>query len=210
VIIERLAVPLLITSLLSIATNAVLTGLWLSARDQVIEERGACNAAVLQDLLDQERIGRDADNRQMQQRIDNLERQAERDRESIRLAEETALRAVAGTAERDETITRLMLKAETDEIPDSDECLNVNVRAVALDEWVRVRNTDCDAERTGSGSGNDSHCAGPEGTDETDPAFAHFSDITYGDALKLWGRDRDIIQTLNGQLREIEGLADGS
>lgn len=208
-ILERLAVPLLATLGLSITANAVLTGLWLGARDKVIEERGACNAAVLQDLLDQERIGRNADNRHMQQRIDNLERQAERDRESIRLAEETALRAVAGTAERDETITRLMLKAETDEIPDSDECLNVFVRAAALDEWVRVRATDCDAERPGAGAGNDRHCAGPEGSDETDPAFAHFSDITYGDALKLWGRDRDTIQTLNGQLREIAALSDG-
>jgi hypothetical protein len=33
-----------------------------------------------------------------------------------------------------------------------------------------------------------------------------FSGITYGDALILWGRDRETITTLNAQLQAIEDL----
>lgn len=34
--------------------------------------------------------------------------------------------------------------------------------------------------------------------------------LTYGEALQLWAEDRASIRTLNGQLRAIEELTDGS
>ncbi len=180
----------------------VLTGLWLDARDAVIEEREACNAGVIQAALDGERLTFAAEKRQLQKDLEDMASVNERERESARIAKAAERAAQSDTATREETITRLQLEASIDEIPDSGECLNVFVLERSLDRVLYP--SACPGEGTSTGSGDDPLCGSAEELDGADPAF---SNITYADALKIWGRDRDIIQILNGQLMAIDNLS---
>lgn len=123
---------------------------------------------------------------------------------ALALERELAAEAIATTEDREATIRALMLEGETDDIPDSNECLNVFIRRSALD-WVLHTGT-CTDGGAGGDTGPGAVCTDPAVSAGADPATGHFSDITYSDALILWGRDRDTVQILNGRLQAIAAL----
>lgn len=169
-------------------------------------EIGKCNTASVQTALDAEVIAHEATRLNYELLVADLASQAERERESREIAEAAARAAKQGSAARDETITRMMLEASIDDIPDSKECLNVFAPESSVDR-LRVRATDCDEIGFSTGPGADQACASAERIDAGDPASGDFSNVTYGDTLKLWGKDRDTIEILNGRLRAISALS---
>ena len=183
---------------------AVMTLLWLDARDEAIEIRAGCNTEHVQAALDAERITSAAQASAYEERIAQLDAQKELETEARKIAQDAELDAVATTAARDQKINQLMLEASIDDIPDSQECLNVFTLEPSIDRLLHAE--DSRAGGGGAGTGDDPDGSGAQGADETDTPGGNFANITYGDALILWGQDRDIIQTLNGQLAAIEAL----
>ena len=185
----------------------VLSGLWLNARDAVIEERERCNVDKLAAIVEAETITRTALQAAHAREIAQLARQAEAKDRALEIASEELERATRGTVAHENTITRLELEASIDDIPDSKECLNVFALESSL-AGLYVQPEDCGEAGAGGGSWTGAVCSGPEAVDRADSASGDFSDVTYADTLKLWGRDRVTIQILNGRLAAIESLGE--
>ena len=185
---------------------ALLVGwLWIDAKEDLATEIERCNTDKLAAVAAAEKVTRETLQAAHDRKVAELVRQAETANRAREIADEERDRATSGTTQRDETITRLMLEASIDDIPDSKECLNVFALNSSLD-GMRVRSADCSEDGGGRSAGSDGVCESTEGTDRANPASEYFSDVTYGDTLKLWGHDRDTIQILNGQLQAIESL----
>jgi hypothetical protein len=184
---------------------AALFGLmYMSARDAVQDERTACNEASIQSALDAERLTHEATRRNYQSLIDELASTVEIERESREIAMLAEKAAKADLVARETTINQLMIEASIDDIPDSSECLNVFVPGHIVDRLLHTAN--CPGISGGTRSSPNSTCSRAARFNPTDSASGDFSTITYGDSLKLWGMDRDIIETLNGQLLAIDNL----
>ena len=186
---------------------ALCFGLWLSARDAVIEERGICNEATVRAALDAERIAHSSMRENYLKLLDEQAEQKEREQEALTQARANELAAKAEVAEQDKQIEKLMLEASIDDIPDSGECLNVFVLNDSV-TGMRLRAASWDALSPGGWSHGGPNCFRAAGIGGTDSAGRDFATITYGDALKLWGMDRATIKTLNGRLEQIEALGE--
>ena len=121
-----------------------------------------------------------------------------REMQARQVAQEVAEAAQTEVGEHADRIRTLELEANVDDIPDSNDCLIVFAPRRVLP-----------AENCGeAGAGGDRagrNCVDSEGSDG---AASPFSNITYADAMRIWGRDRAIIRVLNGQLAAIETLGD--
>ena len=179
----------------------VLAGLifwfWLGAKEDLAAEVERCNSDKLSAIAEAENITRLAERKAAQQRLAQVEQVAEKEKQAREIAEDAAELAEAGQVQQQMRIRELELEASIDDIPDSNECLNVFVPGRVLPA------EDCGETGSGGDSRAGGTCESTEGTDSTDSAF---SDITYGDSMKIWGKDRVIIGTLNGQLKAIESL----
>jgi len=134
----------------------------------------------------------EAHRREIEQK-DQLIAQAENAR--LRLADDVQVleSQVAGQAGR---ITQLEFEADIDEIPTYADCSIVYIPS-------RVLYAE-DCATAGAGGDYDYRvCVGAEGLNEADSAFTN---ITIGDAHKLWGDDRARLGRCNAQLAAIESL----
>lgn len=184
---------------------AAFVGLWLSARDAVIEERGACNAATLQTALDaallQNKVLLENNETLL---IESAEKQRQDD-EAVRLARSNELTAKAEVEESRRRIDELIEEIDGDELPDSGECLSAFVLNDSV-AGMRVQAASCHPFSAGGWSAGGADCFRAEGINGADSAGRDFATITYGDTLKLWAIDRGTIKTLNGRLAQIEEL----
>lgn len=122
----------------------------------------------------------------------------------LHIATENARQSLADTVgalesqvqNQGDTITRLEMEADIDEIPAYADCSIVYIpRRVLYAE---------DCGQAGSGGDYDYRvCVGAEGLNPADSAFTN---ITVGDAHKLWQRDRAALGACNAQLAAIESL----
>ena len=113
----------------------------------------------------------------------------------LRLSQEVSGLETA-VSEHASTISRLEMEASIDEIPDFADCSIVYIPS-------RVLYAE-DCGEAGAGGDYDYRvCVGAEGLNEADSAF---SNITTGDALKLWQQDRTALGRCNAQLAAIESL----
>lgn len=187
-----------VVSALGILSSAGLGWAYLKARDTIEHERG--KLAQVEAALSERIIRHDADNRNNNILFAELARQTEREREAVRESRVTERAAVALAAQQEKTIARLELEADIDEIPDSNACLNVYVPFSAVS---MLHPGNCDRGDTGTGAGETGTCSlRPH---PADPAFAN---ITIGDALILWGRDRAVIEMHNSDKRQIRALSE--
>ncbi len=188
------------------AACAVLGWLWLEARDDVAIAISECNASKLAEIAEAERLVRETVQAAADERAAELARRAIQADDAVAQAKFARDMAEQGTAQREDRIRQLELEASIDDIPDSFECLNVFVPECALE---RVRDGEDSTQAGDSESaGSSAVCADTGGTDSGDTATAAFSALTYSDVLILWPRDRDSLETVNGQLRAIRGLSD--
>ena len=179
--------------------------LWIGAKEDLATEIERCNTDKMAAVAAAEKVTRETLQAAHDRKVAELVRQAESANRAREIADEEQDRATSGTAQRDETITILMLEASIDDIPDSKECLNVFALNSSLDGF-HVQSADCGETSAGASAGPDGVCVSTEGIDRANSTSGYFSDVTYGDTLKLWGHDRDTIQILNGQLQAIESL----
>lgn len=186
---------------------AILTSYaYMEKRDEVIEEREACNSRAVMAVAEAERITRKVSEANAAILLEELASKYERERAARELAENISQEAEQKSEDQLEVIEQLMAEASIDEIPDSKECLNVFVPEPAVSR-LRLRPRSCPGAVPGSGTGASPLCSGSTGAFGNDFPTEDFSDITYGDAIKLWTIDRESIRKLNGQLTAI-GMLD--
>lgn len=188
----------------SLVANIGLFWAWQSARDDIAEEKAACNLETVLVELEAERIAHEATKRNHETTLNDMVAIAERERQARSLAEAGEEIAEKRAISHQQTITRLELEAEENEIPDSFACLNAFMLSDSVD-GLRVSAGGCDEAGGSAGTGADQACTDSEGPDETASAFAA---ITYGDGLRLWQKDRHTIVQLNNQLAAIEALSE--
>lgn len=170
--------------------------LWRGAEKDLAAEILACNVDELEETIAAERAVRQAERDAAEQAL-NQERAMRLQAESARQALSNAVsRLEANAAASQDKITRLEYEASLDEIPSFADCSIVYFpRRVLYAE-------NCTA--AGNSGGPDYRvCVGPGGLNPTDSAFA---DITIGDSLKLWGRDRAALGQCNARLAAIAAL----
>jgi hypothetical protein len=137
---------------------------------------------------------------------------AERDRMVV-----IAQSAVAGSREvardlRDQNeqlegrVYQLELEASIDDIPDSQEALNVFIPADALVGVLHAGEPPGAANCGGPGPGT--VCADSAGVDGGNETAGDFAPITFGDSLILWGLDRAALIACNDHKRRIRELSD--
>jgi hypothetical protein len=177
----------------------LMIALYLNQRDRTTEAIEGCRTEAVQAVLERERIAHNAERERNLVIIQEMQTAVGLASEARASAEASAAQARTGTLEREQIIRRLRAQAnETD-------CLNAFVDERSLDR-VRVQTGDCAGIRTGAGTDRDPLCADPGGTAGENRPNDNRADVTYSDVLILWGRDRDSIETLNGQLKAIERL----
>jgi len=174
----------------------VMTGLYLDKRDDLASSIEKCNTDKLASIAEAERITRDVTQRAADERVAAAEAMAAAESKAKDEATEIAHNASTEALKAGQRIRELELEASIDDIPDSNECLNVFVPSRVLYPG------DC-GETGASGSGEAGACGSSEGVNQTDPAFAI---VTYGDSMKLWLQDRAGLTACNGQLGAIESL----
>lgn len=207
----RLGAPLLaqVGIGLAVALFAAIVALgftgraWIAAKADLAAEIERCNTDKALAIASAEEIVRKATQEAADRRIRQLE--AERDREVAAVASEREKRLQAERAanERGQQLQELAEEAfDEDDIPDSDACLNAFVTSRAL---RCVLDAGANRGEAGAGGGGSSAlCSNPEGADGLHPGF---SNVTYLDALRYWGGDRDVATRLNGRLAAIEKLS---
>ncbi len=72
---------------------AILLGLWLNARDAIIEEREGCNTKITQAALASEKLAREATREAYERRLADIEAQLTREQNARRIASEGRLEA---------------------------------------------------------------------------------------------------------------------
>ena len=180
------------------ALSAVFLFLWVRAEKAETEAIEAANTRTAVAVAEAEQITREAVTASLQREIElqkTLRRASQIAFENVSRASSAAQAEVSRTNLR---IRELELESFNEDIPDSGECLNVYLPG-------RLLYTDDCREAGASGGGDDRICAGPE---SLNPANSAFAVITYGDAMRLWAKDRATIITLNSQLQQIEELTD--
>ncbi len=185
---------------------AMMFFFWLGAREDLAASVADCNTDKLAVIAEAEQETRELLQASFTRREAVLIQQRAAAEDARLYAEMRRADAVSDTADREAKIRRLMMEAGTDEIPDSNECLNVFVHNDALD-GVRMSAGDRASIEPGGSSGTDEASSDSSGATEADPETGDFSNVTFGDTLTLWGRDRDTIETLNGQLQAIADLS---
>lgn len=182
-----------------------LGGLYVDAKQDLATAIERCNTDKQTAVAEAETLTRETLQDAHERKIAELARQAESKERALEIAAEELERATSGTAAHEQTINRLMLEASIDDIPDSKECLNVFVPRSSLD-GLYMQPEDCRETDSDRSTGSNGICSSTEDIDHANPASGDFSEITFGDSLKGWGRDRATIGTLNGRLGAIESL----
>lgn len=177
---------------------AAMTALYLGKRDDLAVAIEQCNVDKLQSVVEAQDAARDTLQAAHAQELADRDQRAVEAETALQNARAAEEMAKLGTAEAEQRNRELQLEVfNAEEIPDSSECLNVFVPGGML------HTAGCPQAGDSGSSGADTVCEDPGTTAEADSAF---SNITYSDSLILWGRDRDTIQILNGQLQAIESL----
>lgn len=184
-----------------VLTNGFTFNRWMSARDDVTAAVAQCNKDKETIALESERITRDA----VQAAADKRERQliAELNREIKATKDERQkrLQAEQQAATRDNQLRELEKDAfDEDELPDSNAALNVYLTSCALRSVLHARGQ---SEAGTGGGGGVQTCGDPGSPDGVHPGF---SNVTFGDALRYWGRDRDAALRLNERMAEIRRI----
>lgn len=181
------------------ALSLFLGWLLLEAKEDLGEEREACNSSKLAAVAEAERAARQAVTESYEARMEQMARQFDIEVEARKIAEAARLQSEAGVEVRDLRIKQLELEVfNAEELPDSRACLNVFVPGDSVERvfW----DEDC-AEAGDSGDSEDGVCADPAGSSRSDaPDFAA---ITFGDASTGWSHDRKSLRQCIGQLRAI-------
>ena len=181
----------------SIVINGILGGLWLHTRDQLASSVVQCNADKLQSVAQAEQSTRLLVQQTAAERIAQMAGRLQATELALASYAEVIRQAAQKNKADEARIHELELEAfDEDELPDSAACLNVYLPA-------RVLYTGNCGETGTGGNHQGKICAGSEVLNPTDPSFAS---ITYGDAMRLWSRDRRTIRTLNEQLKQLESL----
>jgi len=170
--------------------------LWQESKEDLAAEVERCNADKLASITQAQDETRIALQRIHDNELAQIERNitlAQQARDTAQAAADQAESLLAGQAAR---ITQLELEANIDEIPSYADCSIVYIpRSVLYAEG-------CHAD--GSGDGNDYRvCVGASGLNPADSAFTN---ITIGDAHRLWTRDRAALGACNGRLDGIRNL----
>lgn len=168
----------------------------------------SCNTRTAIAARDAAEVVRNAEKTAYENKLNELASQAHRERIAREIAEEAEARAKAGILEHEIIIEQLMLEASIDDIPDSNECLNVFVPERIV-SGLRLRPRACPGVGPGSRPGSHPACPGAQGADEDDFPSEYFSDITFGDGFVAWRKDRGSLMACNGQLQAIEALNEG-
>ena len=195
------AIGLAASLAVSVLANGALTKAWLGARDDVAAAVASCNADKERSIAEAEKIARTAAEKAAAAKLAQL--QAQIDAEAAATAQERAKRAEAEAviAERDNELQRLAEEAfDEDDLPDSNAALNVYLTSHALRCVLHSRNQ---GEAGAGPGGDDGVCANPGSPDGVHPGF---SNVTYGDALRFWGADRDAAIRLNERMAEIRRI----
>lgn len=183
----------------------VMFWLFMGAREDLAEERQACNTEHLQAALDAEIAVRRTQEAAHAVELAQLERIAESQKKALSRAAETAQMADSTLAEHEKTIEQLQLEVEADEIPDSRACLNAYVPRGAV-QWLCRQGEDSDPDGASGGAGAGQACSNTGGFDTANLINSDFAAITYGGVISRWGADRRNIVEANGRLAEIRQL----
>lgn len=178
------------------ATALVMALLWRNAEKDVLAEIRACNIDELEQTIEvQQREFAEAE---------RAHETALANERMLRLSAENARQGLTEAVTELETqaseqagrITELEMEADLDEIPLYADCSIVYLPSSLLFA------EDCHAD--GSGDGHDYRvCVGPSGLNELDSAFTN---ITVGDAHRLWRADRLALGRCNAKLEAISRL----
>ena len=181
---------------------ALLVWFYLGERDNRIEAETTLDDVSVD--LEAEQLSHAATREEYQRRIAEREAAAKREREARQAIERERLNAEQRIEEAETTIQQLMIEAATDDIPDSDECLNVFYTHAAIDE-LRLRDEVCGIAAEGGSCVSGSR----PGTAHRTATDTH-STLTIGDGLTLWKQDRENLRLCNSQLRQIGTLQDAN
>lgn len=99
----------------------VMGGMWLGARDDVIEEREGCNASKLSEALESQKAVADAERKAHEQEVAELVAIAEREREAARIASE----ALAASEDRPAKVRTIVKEVPRETEPQI--CLDIRV-----------------------------------------------------------------------------------
>ena len=188
----------------SMLANAIVTKLWLGARDDVAAAISSCNADKQEIIADAEKMVRIAERAAADRRVAAIQEELKREVAATAGERQARLQAEMRADTRDQELQDLAEGAfDEDELPDSNACLNAFVTSRALRCVLHSRNQG--EVGAGPGAGDDSLCSNPEGVDGMHPGF---SNVTFLEGLLYWGGDRDAAIRLNGRLAAIEELQD--
>ena len=192
----------------AVAAGLAVVFFWLfmGAREDLAEERQACNTEHLQAALDAEIAVRRTQEAAHSEELAQLERIAESQKKALSRAAESAQAADSVLVEHQKTIEQLQLEVEADEIPDSRACLNAYVPRGAI-QWLCRQGENRGGAGAGGGAGSGAACTNTGGFDSPDLINSDFAAITYGGIISRWGQDRRNIVEANGRLAAIEKLS---
>jgi hypothetical protein len=175
---------------------AIMTALYLGKRDDLAQSIEQCNTDKMTSIAEAERITREAVQRAADERIEQATTMAANAANARDAATQKSQSANMDALRANQRVRELELEASIDEIPDSSECLIVFLPSGVLHP------EDCGEAGIG-GSGSGEVCAGAEGINRDNPAFAT---ITFGDSVKLWNQDRAGLVACNARLSAIREL----
>lgn len=187
----------------SVLANGMLTKAWLGARDDVAAAIAKCNQDKLTSIAEAERITREAVQEAAEREAARKQAEHEREIETMRAELQKAAEDQKRQQARNKELQQLAEDAfDEDDLPDSNAALNVYLTSCALRSVLHAGDN---REASEGGVSGDEICADTGGPDGVHPGF---SNVTYGDALRYWGQDRDTVRRLNGklaQIRQIQG-----
>ena len=173
-----------------------MTGLYLGKRDDLTKAVESFNTLQMTEIAAAEKVVREATQKAANERLEMERARFQGRLNAMEVIRQAAEQAKQGVANADLRIKQLELEASIDDIPDSNECLNVFVPSRVL------HSPDCGEAGIG-GSGDREACTGAEGVNPDNPDFAL---ITFGDQSRLMMRCRADKRILNSQLEQIEAL----
>lgn len=186
----------------SLAANALFCWLWLDARDDVAAAVAECNTEKLTAINKRERaVRKELESIHADELAERDAQIAELDRHVNILLDQREFMAEAANRHQS-TLMQLTVEHFDEDIPDSGACLSVFVLNRSLAGMLESES--CAGSGDSKGDGDALH-ANTRGHDADQP---HFSDITYGDALVLWDRDRRAAVSSNCQLNSIREISD--
>ena len=200
-ILAYASVGLLTAFTLSTVSLGFMSKAYVNAKAEIETVRGKCETDKAVAIAEAERITRTAVQDAAKARERQLLAQIERESTATENEREKRLQAERRIAARDRELRELAEEAfDEDDLPDSNAVLNVYLTSCALRSVLHAG--DNPATDTGALRGNEV-CADARSPNGMHPGF---SNVTFGDALRYWGQDRDTVKRLNGKLAEIRRI----